>query len=131
MNTVTPKDRLLVVSKGGYGKASRLSLYPTHRRNGQGVRTFRVTDKTGPVTVARVVPDEGDFEVFIISSKAQVVRINLEDVRMTGRATQGVILWRDRSPDDFVASVTLFHHTEYTQAPPSTNGHTDTDPPTE
>ena len=131
MNTVTPKDRLLVVSKRGYGKATRLTLYPTHRRNGQGVRTFRVTDKTGPVTVARVVPDEGDFEVFIISSKAQVVRINLDDVRMTGRATQGVILWRDRMPDDFVASVTLFHHTEYTQAAPSTNGHQDTEPPTE
>ena len=131
MNTVTPKDRLLVVSKRGYGKATRLTLYPTHRRNGQGVRTFRVTDKTGPVTVARVVPDEGEFEVFIISSKAQVVRINLDDVRMTGRATQGVILWRDRMPDDFVASVTLFHHTEYTQATPSTNGHQDTEPPTE
>ncbi|MCH8896808.1 MAG: DNA gyrase subunit A [Chloroflexi bacterium] len=131
MNTVTPKDRLLVVSKRGYGKATRLTLYPTHRRNGQGVRTFRVTDKTGPVTVARVVPDEGEFEVFIISSKAQVVRINLDDVRMTGRATQGVILWRDRMPDDFVASVTLFHHTEYTQAAPSTNGHQDTEPPTE
>jgi DNA gyrase subunit A len=123
MNVVTGNDRLLVVSKGGYGKSSRLSLYPTQSRNGQGVRTFKVTEKTGPVAIARVVPDNSDCEVFIISSKAQVVRINLDDVRVSGRATQGVIIWRDREPDDFVASVTLFEESSYTPNEPSTNGH--------
>jgi DNA gyrase subunit A len=122
MNVVTGNDRLLVVSKGGYGKSSRLSLYPTQSRNGQGVRTFKVTEKTGPVAIARVVPDNSDCEVFIISSKAQVVRINLDDVRVSGRATQGVIIWRDREPDDFVASVTLFEESSYTPNEPSTNG---------
>ena len=123
MNVVTGNDRLLVVSKGGYGKSSRLLLYPTQSRNGQGVRTFKVTEKTGPVAIARVVPDNSDCEVFIISSKAQVVRINLDDVRVSGRATQGVIIWRDREPDDFVASVTLFEESSYTPNEPSTNGH--------
>ena len=123
MNVVTGNDRLLVVSKGGYGKSSRLSLYPTQSRNGQGVRTFKVTEKTGPVSIARVVPDNSDCEVFIISSKAQVVRINLDDVRVSGRATQGVIIWRDREPDDFVASVTLFEESSYTPNEPPTNGH--------
>jgi DNA gyrase subunit A len=121
MNVVTGNDRLLVVSKGGYGKSSRLSLYPTQSRNGQGVRTFKVTEKTGPVAIARVVPDNSDCEVFIISSKAQVVRINLDDVRVSGRATQGVIIWRDREPDDFVASVTLFEESSYTPNEPSSN----------
>ena len=121
MNVVTGNDRLLVVSKGGYGKSSRLSLYPTQSRNGQGVRTFKVTEKTGPVAIARVVPDNSDCEVFIISSKAQVVRINLDDVRVSGRATQGVIIWRDREPDDFVASVTLFEESSYTPNEPSTD----------
>jgi DNA gyrase subunit A len=123
MNVVTGNDRLLVVSKGGYGKSSRLSLYPTQSRNGQGVRTFKVTEKTGPVAIARVVPDNSDSEVFIISSKAQVVRINLDDVRVSGRATQGVIIWRDREPDDFVASVTLFEESAYTSNELSINGH--------
>lgn len=131
MNTVTANDRLLVVSTGGYGKSSRLSLYPTQSRNGQGVRTFKVTEKTGPVAIARVVPDTSDCEVFIISSKAQVVRINLEDVRTSGRATQGVIIWRDREPDDFVASVTLFEESAYTPAEPSTNGHEPSEPESE
>ncbi|MDA0734209.1 MAG: DNA gyrase subunit A [Chloroflexi bacterium] len=127
MNVVTANDRLLVVSTGGYGKSSRLSLYPTQSRNGQGVRTFKVTEKTGPVAIARVVPDTSDCEVFIISSKAQVVRINLEDVRTSGRATQGVIIWRDREPDDFVASVTLFEERAFTPTEPSTNGHEPTE----
>ncbi|HEU0020331.1 MAG TPA: DNA gyrase subunit A [Dehalococcoidia bacterium] len=131
MNTVTANDRLLVVSKGGYGKSSRLSLYPTQSRNGQGVRTFKVTEKTGPVAIARVVPETSDCEVFIISAKAQVVRINLDDVRVSGRATQGVIIWRDREPDDYVASVTLFEESAYTPAEPSTNGHQATEAPAE
>lgn len=108
MDVVNPSDRLLVVSKRGFGKASDLSAYPTQGRNGQGVRTMRVTEKTGPVaSIARVVPDTGDDELFIISAKAQVVRIGLDGVRRAGRATSGVTLWRDRQPDDSVVSVSL------------------------
>jgi DNA gyrase/topoisomerase IV subunit A len=70
-----------------------------------------------------VVPDTSDCEVFIISAKAQVVRINLDDVRVSGRATQGVIIWRDREPDDYVASVTLFEESAYPAPEPSANGH--------
>ena len=50
--------------------------------------------------------------ILIISSKAQVVRITLEDVRVTGRNTQGVIVWRDREPDDFVASIACFQESD-------------------
>ena len=79
-----------------------------------GVKTFNVNDKTGPVAAARVVSDEEGQEVFIISAKAQVVRINLEDVKVThGRYTQGVIIWRDREEDDFVASVACFTENDY------------------
>ena len=123
MNTISPKDHLLVVSEGGYGKLTAMSRYPQHSRGGQGVRTFRVTDKTGPVAVARVVEDLTGQEIFIISAKAQVVRINLEDVRIAGRNTSGVIVWRDREPDDFVASVACFTESDYSPKNPSTNGH--------
>ena len=114
MAPVTQDGHLLVVSQGGYGKSTPLKNYPRHGRGGQGVRTFRVTDKTGPVAASRVVSDDEGQDVFIISAKAQVVRINLEDVKVTNsRYTQGVIVWRDREPDDYVASVACFTETDY------------------
>ena len=121
MLTVTQDERLLVVSEGGYGKATPLSMYPTQTRGGLGVRTFKVTDKTGRVAAARVVSETEGQEVFIISAMAQVVRINLEDVRITGRDTQGVIVWRDRDPDDYVASIACFQETDYTKELPEAN----------
>ena len=112
-STISNRDHLLVVSEGGYGKLTPMSRYRKTSRGGQGVRTFRVTDKTGPVAAARVVGDLVDQEVFIVSAKAQIVRINLEDVRVAGRNTSGVIVWRDREPDDFVASVACFQEGLY------------------
>ena len=112
-STISNKDHLLVVSEGGYGKLTPMARYRKTSRGGQGVRTFRVTDKTGPVAAARVVRDLADQEVFIVSAKAQIVRINLEDVRVAGRNTSGVIVWRDREPDDFVASVACFQEGLY------------------
>jgi len=111
MATVTDSGYLLVVSQGGYGKSTAVSSYPQQSRGGQGVRTFRVTHKTGPVAAARVVPDAEGQEIFIISAKAQVMRMTLEDVRVTGRNTLGVIIWRDREPDDHVASIACFQDT--------------------
>ena len=115
MGIAAPNTHLLIVSRNGYGKSTPLSSYPRHKRGGQGVRTFRVTDKGGPVAAARVVPDTAGQEIFIISSQAQMQRITLEDVRVTGRNTQGVIVWRDREPDDFVASIACFQETERSQ----------------
>ena len=101
-------DQLLVVSERGFGKCSDLGLYRTQGRGGQGIITFKVTGRTGPVAaIIKVEPESTDEELFIISAKAQIVRIGLEGVRRAGRATQGVILWRDRVDDDYVASVSL------------------------
>ena len=101
-------DQLLVVSERGFGKCSDLGLYRTQGRGGQGIITFKVTERTGPVAgIIKVEPESADEELFIISAKAQIVRIGLDGVRRAGRATQGVILWRDRVDDDYVASVSL------------------------
>jgi DNA gyrase subunit A len=127
MDIVTNDDNLVIVSQRGYGKSTRLSQYPRHSRGGQGVRTLRVNEKTGPVAMSRVVPNSSGYEVFIISAKAQVIRINLEDVRVSGRDTQGVIVWRDRDPDDYVASVACFQENDYLQVnPASSNGRSPT-----
>ena len=79
------------------------------------MRTFRTSDKAGKVAAARVVAEGPGQLILIISAKAQVVRITLEDVRVTGRNTQGVIVWRDREPDDYVASIACFQESD-TQA---------------
>ncbi len=105
MDMTMPNNTLLVASKGGYGKCTALSHYRGQARGGVGLRTFRVSAKTGPVTVAMVVSDEPNQEIFLISAQGQVIRINLEDVRIMGRNTQGVIIWRDRGPDDYVVSL--------------------------
>ncbi len=123
MAPVTPEGHLLVVSRGGYGKSTPLKNYPRHGRNGQGVRTFRVDEQTGPVAAARVVTEDGGQEIFIISAKAQVVRINLEDVRVTNsRYTKGVIVWRDREVDDYVASVACFQENDYSAGEDKNSG---------
>ena len=116
MSTVTPNSHLLIVSVHGYGKSTPLASYPRHTRGGQGVRTFRTSDKAGKVAAARVVSEGPGQLILIISAKAQVVRITLEDVRVTGRNTQGVIVWRDREPDDYVASIACFQESD-TQNP--------------
>ena len=122
MGAVTPASYLLIVSQRGYGKCTPLSSYPRHSRGGQGVRTFRVNDKTGIIAAARVVSDGSGQEIFIISAQAQVVRITLDDVRVTGRNTQGVIVWRDREPDDYVAAIAAFQESERLGGEPSPNG---------
>ena len=126
MGVVTPNSYVLVVSQGGYGKMTATSSYRSAGRGGQGVRTFQLTDKAGPLASARIVTDPENQEMLIISAKAQVVRISIDDVRETGRIAQGVILWKEReaSDDDYVASIAIFQETERNgdSGPPS-NGH--------
>ncbi len=122
MGIAAPNTHLLIVSKNGYGKSTPVSSYPRYKRGGQGVRTFRVTEKGGPVAAARVVPDTQGQEIFIISAKAQMQRITLEDVRVTGRNTQGVIVWREREADDFVAAIACFHESDRRLSGDGANG---------
>ena len=118
-------DFLLVASEGGYGKATPIAKYPQHNRGGQGVKTFRVDESTGPVVDAKVVDakameDEEGHEVFIISSRGQVVRINLAEVKVVNtRQTKGVIIWRERGGDDSVVSIYCFQATDYSEMDPS------------
>ena len=123
MSAVLPNTHLVIVSERGYGKSTPLSRYPKHSRGGQGVRTFKVTPKTGPVAAARVVSDAAGQEMFVISAKAQMIRVTLEDFRVTGRDTQGVIIWRDREPDDYVASIACFQEQVQLEVNGSQNGH--------
>ena len=68
------------------------------------------------------VTDAAGQEIFVISAKAQVIRVTLEDFRVVGRDTQGVIIWRDREPDDYVASITAFQESSNLRSNGSENG---------
>ena len=112
---ITEDSKLLIVSSGGYGKATSLEKYSVHGRGGQGVRTFKVTAKTGNVAAAKIVPTTTSQDIFIISAKAQLVRIDLDQIRTSDRNTSGVILWRDREPDDYIVSIGTFERDERKQ----------------
>ena len=124
MDVVSPNSHLLVVSQGGYGKMTSTRNYHRKGRGGQGNLTFRMTEKSGPLAAARIVTDPENQEMLIISAKAQVVRISIDDVRETGRVAQGVILWKERESDDYVASIAVFQETDRNAGDgPAANGH--------
>ena len=103
MEIVKPEAWLLVISEKGYGKLTPLADYPTHHRGGQGVFTLQVTEKTGNLVGIRVVEDTSE-ELMVVSTKGQVIRTDLSEVRITGRQAQGVIIMR-MGEDDTVGSI--------------------------
>src|SRR5438093_589025 len=85
---------LLVVSAKGYGKLTPLEDYPSHSRGGQGVYTMAITDRTGPLVGMRVVVNPEEEQLIVISEGGQVIRTPIENIRVAGRQTQGVIIMR-------------------------------------
>lgn len=97
---------LLVIMKNGFGKQTKLNAYKVQNRGGSGVKTAKITTKTGKITNGQVVyGDESDLVV--ISAKGQVIRLGLKGVNVLGRDTQGVRVMRFKEGDDTVANVTL------------------------
>jgi len=92
----------LVVSENGYGKRSAVEDYRITNRGGKGVKTLSVTDKTGPLISILNVTDEDDL--MIINRSGITIRTGVEELRVMGRATQGVRLITLRG-DDQIASV--------------------------
>jgi len=97
----------LIVMKNGFGKKTPLKAYKVQGRGGSGVKTAKITEKTGAI-VSTFVEDETnkDKDIIIISEGAQVIRLALNAIPTIGRDTQGVRLMRFKLNDDKVASVT-------------------------
>ena len=102
MDVGTPDARLLVISKFGYGKITPLKSYRVTNRGGKGVKTFKITRKTGPVADAQAIDDSE--EIYVVSEQAQVLRTSLSEIRSMGRATQGVTIFKP-AEGDAVASI--------------------------
>ncbi|MEP7263071.1 MAG: DNA gyrase subunit A [Bacteroidota bacterium] len=96
------KETILVVSEKGFGKRSDLEDYRVTNRGGKGVRTLNITDKTGLLIAIKSVHDGDDL--MIINKSGITIRMPVSDLRVMGRATQGVRLIR-LSDDDAIASV--------------------------
>ncbi len=98
-----------VVTENGYGKRSEFQYYKVQNRGGSGIRTQKVTSKTGPVVKSFItLKDEvKNFDLMVISEKGQVIRLPLASVPVLGRDTQGVRIMRFKLTGDKVASVTL------------------------
>jgi DNA gyrase subunit A len=109
--TKTDKSELLAIMENGLGKKTPVEQFPLQGRGGQGVKVAKVTDRTGLVVVAQIVPPNGD-EVIITSTKGQVVKLPIVQIPKLSRDTQGVILMRFNNPTDKVASATCIEKTD-------------------
>jgi len=99
--------QVIIVMTHGFGKRSALSLYKVQGRGGSGIKTAKVTAKTGKIANSYVVDAElmKDKDLVVISEKGQVIRLSFSAVNLLGRDTQGVRLMRFKEGDDKVASV--------------------------
>ncbi|MBJ58895.1 DNA gyrase subunit A [Candidatus Saccharibacteria bacterium] len=92
------EGNLLVISQNGYGKLTKSSHFPAHKRGGVGIKAAVVTAKTGPIVAVRTLEPDTE-EILLISSKGQAIRIGLKDVPTLGRTTQGVRIMRTSEGD--------------------------------
>ena len=96
-------ETVMVVSENGYGKRSMVEDYRKTNRGGKGVKTMAITEKTGRLVAIKNVTDENDL--MIINKSGIVIRLAVKEVRVMGRATQGVRLINLAKKNDIIASV--------------------------
>ncbi len=105
-----PESNILVVSENGYGKRSSLEDYRITNRGGKGVKTISVTDKTGELVAIKNVTDADDL--MIINKSGIAIRLSVEELRVMGRATQGVRLINLKGKDSIAAVAKVMHDEE-------------------
>ncbi len=108
---------LMVISQNGYGKCTDIDEYKVQNRGGSGIKTAKVTPKTGPLISAKVFADpryakgsgeaSGEAEVVAISKKSQVIRVDSKEIPVLGRQTQGVRVMKLRDGDSIASLICL------------------------
>ncbi len=104
MEVVGDGTDLFVITSNGFGKRTSTGLYPLHRRGGKGVRTIKLTETKGVLAGARIVRD--NQELVVVSKEGIVIRVPVNGISRTGRATQGVKVMRVQA-NDTVSAVAL------------------------
>lgn len=100
--TGTKNAELLIMTANGYGKKTKLSEYKLQKRGGSGIKTVKVTEKTGKLMVARVVTAENE-ELLAVSKDSQVIRTEVDSIPTLGRDTQGVRIMKLRDGDSLAS----------------------------
>jgi DNA gyrase subunit A len=93
---------LLIMTANGYGKKTRISEYKVQKRGGSGIKTVKVTEKTGKLMVARIVTMENE-ELLAVSKDSQVIRTDVTSIPTLGRDTQGVRIMKLREGDSLAS----------------------------
>jgi len=105
MDAVQRGGEVLTVTAEGYGKRTAVSEYPSQKRGGKGVRNFKVTEKTGEVIGIKVVrPGQ---ELILITTEGIVIRMDIDEIPVMSRNTQGVILMKTNPNDRVVAAAAI------------------------
>lgn len=97
---------LLVISANGYGKKTSIEDYKIQKRGGSGIKTAKVTPKTGDIICSQVVTEEEE-EVVSMSQKSQVIRVDIKEIPSLGRQTQGVRIMKLREGDKIASLICL------------------------
>ena len=106
MDIVTSDEQtLLVISEKGFGKRTKVTNFPSHKRGGVGIKAAIVTAKTGPIISVQTI-DPTMNEALLVSQNGQTIRLSLNDIKLLGRTTQGVTIMR-LSDGDAVSSIGL------------------------
>ncbi len=92
MEVCSQNLHLLVVTENGFGKRTEIEEYKVQSRGGRGIFTYKITNKTGNVAGMKLVDDNDD--IMLISSDGTIIRLNVKEISVLGRATQGVTLMR-------------------------------------
>jgi DNA gyrase subunit A len=101
-------NQILIISENGFGKRTDLNQYKIQKRGGSGIKTSKVTSKTGRLVGANIVNvDNIEGDMIITSAKGQIIRIPLKSISVLGRATQGVRIMRPQAGDKVSATAVL------------------------
>ena len=106
MDIIDENKYLLVVSENGYGKKTTIKNYKIQKRGGKGVKTYKISDKTGNLISAKLV--NSDNEVILMSAKGDIIRLSVKQISTKGRDTMGVKIRDVKSDDDKIVAVTKY-----------------------
>jgi DNA gyrase subunit A len=102
------KQYFLIVMENGYGKRTDIGQYKVQGRGGSGIKTAKITSKTGPVVMSSILEDGIEEEdLIVISRKGQVIRTSVKSISLLGRATQGVRIMRLEEGDKVASGACL------------------------
>ena len=124
MEIIEPDQEILVVTENGYGKRTPESEYRLQSRGGMGVKTCQITDKNGPLSAVKAV--DGTEDLMLITINGMLIRMDVKDISITGRSTQGVRLMR-LADDELIATVAKVEKEEDEDTEVEENPSTDTE----